>query len=149
MRAAISIQKLTDAAESSWQMPNRTITPRSRRFGGTFVTQSISGSDKIMTAHAYTEMSMPAADSVMLKSAAMSVSRPMGMNSDVLNTKVESVIPTSGTQNLIDTSTTSFPRASQKRPSSLSRHSLLHPPNRSAYFSCGGASGVIIVRHFF
>ena len=58
-----------------------------------------------MTAHAYTEMSMPAADSVMLKSAAMSVSRPMGMNSDVLNTKVESVIPTSGTQNLIDTST--------------------------------------------
>lgn len=105
MRAAISIQKLTDAAESSWQMPNRTITPRSSRFGGTFVTQSISGSDRIMTAHAYTEMSMPAADSVMLKSAAMSVSRPMGMNSDVLNTKVESVIPTSGTQNLIDTST--------------------------------------------
>ena len=44
-----------------------------------------------MTANAYTDMSIPAFVSVMAKSRAMSVSNPMGMNSDVLNISKHSV----------------------------------------------------------
>lgn len=55
----------------------------------------------MQTANAYTDMSIPAFVSVMAKSRAMSVSNPMGMNSDVLNIKVEHVSPMSDIQFLI------------------------------------------------
>ena len=42
------------------------------------------------------EISRPARASLMPKSIAMSVRRPIGMNSEVLKIKAESVIPMSG-----------------------------------------------------
>ena len=56
----------------------------------------MSGSDKIMTAHAYTLTSMPACASLTRKSAAISTSKPTGMNSDVLKMNVETAMPISG-----------------------------------------------------
>ena len=49
-----------------------------------------------MTIHEYTVISIPAFDSDMLNDFAMSVSKPIGINSDVLNMNAETVIPTSG-----------------------------------------------------
>ena len=45
-------------------------------------------------------ISTPALDSVMAKSAAMSLSSPIGMNSEVLNMKVENASATSGSHSL-------------------------------------------------
>lgn len=64
-------------------------------FNSNLDTSIISGRERIMTANAYTDMSIPAFVSVMAKSRAMSVSNPIGMNSDVLNIKVEHVSPMS------------------------------------------------------
>ncbi len=53
--------------------------------------------DKIMTAQAYTLIMMPACASVRENVAAISVSRPIGINSDVFgNTNAENVMPKSG-----------------------------------------------------
>lgn len=56
----------------------------------------MSGRDSSMTIHEYTVISIPAFDSDMLNDFAMSVSNPIGINSDVLNMNAEMVIPTSG-----------------------------------------------------
>ena len=56
----------------------------------------ISGSDRTITAQAYTLIMMPACASVRENVAAISVSRPIGINSDVLNTNAENVMPKSG-----------------------------------------------------
>ena len=61
-----------------------------------FDTRSISGRDSSMTIHEYTVISIPALDSDMLNDFAMSVNKPIGINSDVLNMNAETVIPTSG-----------------------------------------------------
>ena len=45
----------------------------------------MSGTDNRHTAHAYAVIRMPPVASFTPKSAEMSTSRPMGMNSDVLN----------------------------------------------------------------
>ena len=66
------------------------------RFSSVFDTIIISGSDIIATTHAYTEMSRPARASLILRSVAMSVSRPMGINSEVLNTNTAKVSPMRG-----------------------------------------------------
>ncbi len=54
----------------------------------------MSGRDNSMTIHEYTVISIPAFDSDMLNDFAMSVSKPIGINSDVLNMNAETVIPT-------------------------------------------------------
>lgn len=69
-----------------------------RRFISIFDTSSISGNESIMTAQAYTEMSMPTVASVRWKSFFMSVSKPMGTNSEVLKIKVAKVRPSSESQ---------------------------------------------------
>ena len=61
----------------------------------------MSGSDRRATNQAYMEISMPAFASLMLKSAAMSESSPIGMNSDVLKMKAEKVNAIRGNHSLI------------------------------------------------
>ena len=61
-----------------------------------FDTRSMSGRDSSITIHEYTVISIPAFDSDILNEPAMSVSSPIGINSDVLNMNAEMVIPTSG-----------------------------------------------------
>ena len=56
----------------------------------------ISGTDRTMTAHAYTDTMRPVVPSSVPKVAPMSVSKPTGMNSDVLKMKAETVIPSRG-----------------------------------------------------
>ena len=56
----------------------------------------ISGSDSIITAQAYIEMMSPVSPSVVENVAPISVSSPTGMNSEVLNTNAEMVMPISG-----------------------------------------------------
>lgn len=46
-------------------------------------------------------ISMPACASVMRKSAAISDKRPMGMNSDVLKIKAETVMPINGSHSRV------------------------------------------------
>ena len=72
------------------------------RFSSIFDAFIISGSDIIATTQAYTEMSSPARASLMLRSVAMSVSRPIGINSEVLNTNTAKVSPTRGNHLLKD-----------------------------------------------
>ena len=72
------------------------------RFNSTRDTSIISGSDSSMTAHAYTEMSNPARASVTPKSRAMSLNKPMGMNSEVLNMNAAHANPTSASLSLPD-----------------------------------------------
>ena len=55
----------------------------------------MSGRESSITAHAYTVIMTPAAASVMPKPEAISVKRPMGMNSEVLSMNAESVRPAS------------------------------------------------------
>lgn len=62
----------------------------------TFDTAIMSGTDRIMTAHEYAVIIMPACDSLMEKAAAMDVNNPIGMNSDVLKIKAANVIPING-----------------------------------------------------
>ena len=52
---------------------------------------SMRGSDASATTQAYMVISIPAFDSLMRKSSAISVSSPIGMNSDVLKINVENV----------------------------------------------------------
>ena len=66
-----------------------------------FANISMSGREAIATTHAYTVMSSPACDSVILKSVAMSERRPIGMNSEVLKMKAENVSPMTGIHALI------------------------------------------------
>ena len=58
----------------------------------------MSGSEARATTQAYMVMSMPAFDSEILKSAAMSDRSPIGMNSEVLKIKAENVSPVTGSQ---------------------------------------------------
>lgn len=60
----------------------------------------IRGSENIATNHAYTEIIIPVLASEIAKSAAMSVSRLTGMNSEVLNTNAENVRPSRDIQPL-------------------------------------------------
>jgi len=60
----------------------------------------IRGSENIATNHAYTEIIIPVLVSEIAKSAAMSVSRLTGMNSEVLNTNAENVRPSRDIQPL-------------------------------------------------
>ena len=62
----------------------------------TFDTAIMSGTDRIMTAHEYAVIIMPACDSLMEKATAMDVNNPIGMNSDVLKIKAANVIPING-----------------------------------------------------
>ena len=61
----------------------------------------MSGNDRRATNQAYIEISMPAFASLILKSVAMSESRPMGMNSDVLKMKAERARAIRGNHSLI------------------------------------------------
>ena len=56
----------------------------------------MSGKDNKVTTQEYTEINKPACDSVIPKFAAMSESSPMGINSDVLKIKADTVIPING-----------------------------------------------------
>lgn len=56
----------------------------------------IRGSERSITIQAYTEMSMPACDSVTEKLEAISVKSATGINSEVQKINVEIVIPAKG-----------------------------------------------------
>ena len=55
----------------------------------------MSGSEKSITPHAYTEIMIPVWASVSEKVWPMSLRRPMGMNSEVLKIKAETASPAS------------------------------------------------------
>ncbi len=65
---------------------------RSRRKSSRVAT-IISGTERIITAQAYTETSMPVVASSVPKEAPISVSRPTGMNSDELKTNAATATP--------------------------------------------------------
>lgn len=76
-------------------MNNATIDSRSFLFS-VLEKAIIRGNEASATTQAYTVIRIPALDSVMEKSEAMSVRSPIGMNSEVLNMNVEKVSPTTG-----------------------------------------------------
>lgn len=67
-----------------------------RRLYSNRLARIISGRERIVTAHAYAVMSIPALASVIWKSAAISTRSPMGINSDVLKMKTLATIPIRG-----------------------------------------------------
>lgn len=75
----------------------------------TFDTAIMSGTDRIMTAHEYAVIIMPACDSLMEKAAAMDVNNPIGMNSDVLKIKAANVIPINGSHCFVSSFFIVFP----------------------------------------
>ena len=70
-------------------------TPSNNRLNSTREAAIISGKDSSMTAQAYAVIISPHVASVMEKPAEISVSKPMGMNSEVLRMKAENVRPAS------------------------------------------------------
>lgn len=74
---------------------NATIDSRSFLFS-VLEKAIIRGNEASATTQAYTVIRIPALDSVMEKSEAMSVRSPIGMNSEVLNMNVEKVSPITG-----------------------------------------------------
>lgn len=68
------------------------------RFISILDTSSIKGSDNIITAHAYRDISIPTEASVSPKSFLMSVSKPIGTNSDVLKINVAKESPSNANQ---------------------------------------------------
>ena len=95
-RAPTSSAKLGATAESSCPRPNTPITASMSPLNANREASIMSGSDNTSTASAYTEIMTPASASVMEKSAAMSTSRPMGMNSEVFIMNAENASPMSG-----------------------------------------------------
>lgn len=99
MKQIVSVQGyqfLVAITDMIWHIPNSAIVPMNSFLKSIFDTRSMSGRDNSMTIHEYTVISIPAFDSDMLNDFAMSVSKPIGINSDVLNMNAETVIPTSG-----------------------------------------------------
>lgn len=96
IRAAISVQYPGANAERTWHVPNKATRPSKRLRKPKREAKTINGSESTQTAHAYAVIRMPACDSLTWKSAAISTSNAMGMNSDVLNTNAENAIPMSG-----------------------------------------------------
>jgi len=93
MRDIMSMANEDDNHETHWNAANNATTHKSNLRRSMRETSSISGSESTVTTHAYTDISRPAPASVLPKSCAMSVSRPMGENSDVLKTKAAHVRP--------------------------------------------------------
>lgn len=75
---------------------------RSKR-RSSFEQININGKEAIPTTHAYADIKKPALDSVILKSAAISLKSPMGINSVVLNIKAERERPINGNHFFIST----------------------------------------------
>ena len=96
IRDAMSTPYVDAITDMIWHIPNSAIVPMNSFLKSIFDTRSMSGRDNSMTIHEYTVISIPAFDSDMLNDFAMSVSKPIGINSDVLNMNAETVIPTSG-----------------------------------------------------
>ena len=96
IRDAMSTPYVGAITDMIWHIPNSAIVPMNSFLKSIFDTRSMSGRDNSMTIHEYTVISIPAFDSDMLNDFAMSVSKPIGINSDVLNMNAETVIPTSG-----------------------------------------------------
>ena len=100
MRDAISIQNPVDMADRMWLTANSATIPHISRFDSTPETIIIKGREVRATTQAYMVIMSPARDSVIEKSAAISLSSPMGMNSEVLKIKVENVRAKSGNHSL-------------------------------------------------
>lgn len=90
----------------------------------------MSGRESSITAHAYTVIMTPAAASVMPKPEAISVKRPMGMNSEVLSMNAESVRPASAIHCRDVTSASSPVRPVSFAPIPPPRAPHIHTPLR-------------------
>ena len=83
-----------DSPDRIWKNANRVMHIRSILRNSIFLRASMIGRDRMATAQAYIEIRRPALDSEMEKSVAMSVSSPIGTNSDMftMNTQMTSAI---------------------------------------------------------
>ena len=94
----ISMWKSLEKPDRMWLAVNRAVIDSMSFLLSFLAKTSLSGSEARATTQAYMVMSMPAFDSEILKSAAMSDRSPIGMNSEVLKIKAENVSPVTGSQ---------------------------------------------------
>ena len=96
MRESISMLKLVATPENTWLTANSATIESIRRRLSVLANTSISGSEAIATTQAYTVIIIPVCASPIPKSAPMSLRRPIGMNSEVLNMNAASIRPARG-----------------------------------------------------
>ena len=84
-----------EIAERNWPVAKMAMSPSSSRRKSKRDAKTMSGSEKSITPHAYTEIMIPVWASVSEKVWPMSLRRPMGMNSEVLKIKAETASPAS------------------------------------------------------